>query len=240
MVKSGRLAETHSEFGLRKSELIVWLLLKVVFPLYYFVPLCMIIKKADFILSTTDLKKLPEPNLPEYAFIGRSNVGKSSLINMITGNYGLARTSRHPGKTQSMVIFKVNENWYLTDLPGYGYAKVSKTEREKWQKMIEKYITQRKNLVVLFVLIDIRIEPQEIDLEFINSLGQWQIPFVIAFTKADKVSRNIATSNVRRFLTVLSETWEELPSYFITSAEEKTGREEILQWIDEQNQFFTP
>jgi GTP-binding protein len=200
----------------------------------------MIIKKADFILSATDCKKLPLPDLPEYAFIGRSNVGKSSLINMITGHNSLARTSRHPGKTQSMVVFKINESWYLTDLPGYGYAKVSKTEREKWQKMIQNYITQRKNLVALFVLIDIRIEPQIIDLEFINSLGEWQIPFVIAFTKADKVSKNIANSNSKRFLQALSESWEEMPHCFITSAEEKTGREEILQWIDEQNQFFTP
>ncbi len=198
----------------------------------------MVIKKADFILSTTDFKKLPHPDLPEYAFIGRSNVGKSSLINMITGNSKLARTSRQPGKTQSMVVFKVNENWYLTDLPGYGYAKVSKTERENWHKMIEKYITQRKNLMALFVLIDIRIEPQTIDLEFINNLGEWQIPFVIAFTKADKVSKNIANTNAKKFLTALSETWEELPLYFITSAEEKTGREEILQWIEEQNKLF--
>lgn len=200
----------------------------------------MVIKKVDFILSTTDFKKLPSPDLPEYAFIGRSNVGKSSLINMITGNSKLARTSRQPGKTQSMVVFKVNENWYLTDLPGYGYAKVSKTERENWHKMIEKYITQRKNLVALFVLIDIRIEPQTIDLEFINNLGEWQIPFVIAFTKADKVSKNIANSNAKKFLTALSETWEELPLYFITSAEEKIGREEILQWIEAQNKLFVP
>lgn len=200
----------------------------------------MIIKKAEFILSTTDFNKLPEPNLPEYAFIGRSNVGKSSLINMITANSKLARTSRQPGKTQSMVLFKVNQSWYLTDLPGYGYAKVSKTEREKWQKMIQHYITQRKNLIALFVLVDIRIAPQPMDLEFINQLGQWQIPFVIAFTKADKVSKNIANNNVKQFLQVLSETWEELPHYFITSAEDKMGRDQILQWIEEQNKFFTP
>jgi GTP-binding protein len=200
----------------------------------------MIIKKTDFILSATDVNKLPEPNLPEYAFIGRSNVGKSSLINMITNNSKLARTSRHPGKTQSMVVFKVNENWFLTDLPGYGYAKVSKTEREKWQKMIQKYITERKNLVALFVLIDIRIEPQKIDLEFIDNLGEWQIPFVLCFTKADKVSKNIANSNAKQFLDMLSESWEETPLYFITSAEEKTGRTELLQWIEEQNKLFTP
>lgn len=198
----------------------------------------MLIKKAAFVLSTTDFKELPPPDLPEYAFIGRSNVGKSSLINMITNHSKLAYISRQPGKTQTMVIFKVNESWYLTDLPGYGYAKVSKNQREQWEKMIHQYITQRQNLMALFVLIDIRIEPQKIDLEFINKLGEWQIPFVIAFTKADKVSKNTANNHVKLFLNELSQSWEELPTYFITSAEKKIGREDILQWIDTQNQYF--
>ncbi|MCS7076765.1 MAG: ribosome biogenesis GTP-binding protein YihA/YsxC [Bacteroidia bacterium] len=196
------------------------------------------IQKAEFILSTTDFNQLPEPKLPEYAFIGRSNVGKSSLINMIVGNNHLARTSRQPGKTQTMVVFKINQAWYLTDLPGYGYAKVPKTQREQWQKMTQKYILERKNLVALFVLIDIRISPQKIDLDFINQLGRWQVPFTIAFTKADKVSKNIANNHVKAFLSELSAHWEEMPTYFITSAQDKTGRQELLDWIETQNRIF--
>ncbi|MDW8301282.1 MAG: ribosome biogenesis GTP-binding protein YihA/YsxC [Bacteroidia bacterium] len=196
------------------------------------------VKKAEFVISTTDFNKLPQPTLPEYAFIGRSNVGKSSLINMIVGNSHLAHTSRQPGKTQTMVVFKVNDSWYLTDLPGYGYAKASVAQREQWQKMITHYIIHRQNLMSLFVLVDVRLSPQKIDIEFINRLGQWQIPFSIAFTKADKVSRNTVHNNVKFFLDTISEYWEELPKYFVTSAQTKVGRQELLSWIEAQNKMF--
>lgn len=191
-------------------------------------------------MSETQVDKLPEPKLPEYAFIGRSNVGKSSLINMLTNHKSLARISGQPGKTQSMVSFLINDNWYLMDLPGYGYAKVSKTQREKWQRMINKYIKERTNLMVLFVLIDARLEPQPIDIEFVNMLGEKGVPFNLVFTKSDKVGGNKAAASAKAFLKVLSEDWEELPHYFITSAEDGRGRTEILTWIEETNALFKP
>ena len=185
----------------------------------------MIIKSAEFIVSNSNYKKCPDTGLPEYAFIGRSNVGKSSLINMLTNNKGLAKTSVRPGKTQLINHFLINKQWYLVDLPGYGYARIAKTEREKWQKMIRDYFINRENLQVVFVLIDSRLEPQKIDLEFINNLGEMQIPFALIFTKADKVSASKVQSNVQRFKNRLAENWESMPYIMVSSAETKKGKE---------------
>ena len=193
------------------------------------------ITKAEFLMSNTRIDKLPNESLPEYAFIGRSNVGKSSLINMLVQRRGLAKTSSVPGKTVAINHFIVNDAWYLVDLPGYGYAQHSKKTREQWRIMINNYITRRRNLVCTFVLIDSRIEPQNNDLGFIEWLGDNQVPFCIVFTKADKVSQAELDRNVEAFKARLLENWEELPPVFITSAEKKQGREEILDYIEVQN-----
>jgi GTP-binding protein len=198
----------------------------------------MIIKSATFICSNTKISALPTANMPEYAFIGRSNVGKSSLINMLVNQHGLAKTSQRPGKTQLINHFLINEKWYIVDLPGYGYAKVSKSSREKWEKFIRNYITKRESLQCVFVLIDSRIEPQKIDLEFCCWMGEIQIPFALAFTKADKQSTVKTKQNVEAFKKALSGWFEEIPPYFITSAEKNDGREEILQFIDDVNLDF--
>jgi len=195
----------------------------------------MIIKEATFISSNTSVSQCPATDLPEYAFIGRSNVGKSSLINMLTNHSKLAKTSSFPGKTQLINHFKINNNWYLVDLPGYGWAKVSKESREKWLKMIKAYLQQRQNLACVFLLIDSRHEPQDSDLEFIGLLGSLQIPFVLVFTKTDKQSDIKTQKNLEAYKQKLLETWEELPQIFITSASEKKGRDEILNFIDQVN-----
>jgi GTP-binding protein len=195
----------------------------------------MIIKEAVFVCSNTKADQCPKTELPEYAFIGRSNVGKSSLINMLTGQKKLAKTSSIPGKTQLINHFLINENWYLVDLPGYGWARVSKVSREKWGKMIRHYLQSRDNLACVFVLIDSRLEPQKIDLDFLQSLGEMQIPFVLVFTKADKQSATKTAQNIALFTNKMSESWEELPPVFTTSAEKKIGREEILSFIEDVN-----
>jgi GTP-binding protein len=198
----------------------------------------MIIKTAEFSVSNSDYRKCPAPNLPEYAFIGRSNVGKSSLINMLSNHKELARTSSSPGKTQLINHFIINKNWFLVDLPGYGYAKISKTSRAKWMKMVSDYLTMRPNLMSVFVLIDSRIPTQDIDIEFINNLGMWQVPFAIIFTKRDKSSEVKMENLVEEYKAKLSDTWEEFPPYFISSAIKKIGREEILNYIGETNKLF--
>lgn len=193
------------------------------------------ITKANFLMSNTRFEFLPQDNIPEYAFIGRSNVGKSSLINLLVQRKGLAKTSSVPGKTVAINHFIVNDEWYIVDLPGYGYAKHSRKQREQWRVMINNYITRRRNLVNVFVLIDSRLEPQNNDLGFVEWLGANQVPFCIVFTKADKVSKAELDRNVEAFKTKLLETWEELPPVFVTSAEKHQGREEILDYIEQQN-----
>lgn len=195
----------------------------------------MIIRKADFLMSNTAIDRLPNESLPEYAFIGRSNVGKSSLINMLVQRRGLAKTSSVPGKTVAINHFIIDDTWYLVDLPGYGYAQHSKKQREQWRVMINNYITRRRNLVCTFVLIDSRIEPQNNDLGFVEWLGENQVPFCIVFTKADKVSKAELNKNVEAFKSKLLESWEELPPIFITSAENRMGRDEMLDYIEQQN-----
>lgn len=190
-----------------------------------------LIKEARFISSSPDLKGCPAPKLPEFAFIGRSNVGKSSLINMLTQRKNLAKTSSTPGKTKLINHFLINEKWYLVDLPGYGYAKVSKEQRSEFRQSILEYIGKRQTLYCLYVLIDARIPPQETDLRFINWLGQNEIPFSIIFTKTDKIAQNEWHKNVNIFTDALSKTWDELPSMMYTSAVKKTGREELLNNI---------
>jgi len=190
------------------------------------------IKTITFLQSEVDWRKAPPPSLPEYAFIGRSNVGKSSLINMLANNKTIAKTSSKPGKTQTINHFLVNNAWYLVDLPGYGYAKISKTMREKWVKMIHDYLVLRENLQMVFVLIDARLEPQRNDLEFINSLGERQIPFALIFTKSDKLSALRVLQNVDAFKQAMLETWEELPPLFVSSATSGKGKMEILDYID--------
>lgn len=190
------------------------------------------IKNAEFTLSSPMVTMCPKDNKPEFAFIGRSNVGKSSLINMLTNNKKLAKTSATPGKTLLINHFIINREWYLVDLPGYGFAKRSKKEINKLEQMISGYILQREQLVNVFVLVDVRLEAQKIDLEFINWLGESSIPFAIVFTKADKLSIAKVRANVEAYKTKLSETWEEMPPMFITSAEKKTGRDEVLDYID--------
>lgn len=198
----------------------------------------MIIKTAEYLQSEADWRKCPPPNMPEYAFIGRSNVGKSSLINMLTHNRNLAKTSSQPGKTQTINHFLINKEWYLVDLPGYGFAKTSKTNREKWRKMISDYLLHRENLQVVFVLVDSRLDPQKIDIEFINNLGENGVPFAIIFTKTDKISGGKAMSNMQKMKNVLSETWEELPTMMQSSAISGSGKDIILDFIDEINQQF--
>lgn len=195
----------------------------------------MIIKSAKFVVSNTDVRKCPESDLPEYAFIGRSNIGKSSLINMLTGHKGLAMTSQKPGKTQLINHFLINEAWHLVDLPGYGYARLGQSAREGLRRLIEGYILERRQLTSLFILIDCRHEPQRIDLEFIQWAGQEGIPFALVFTKADKLSRGRLIANIEGYRERLLESWEELPPIFITSSEAKLGREELLDYIDEIN-----
>ncbi len=208
----------------------------------------MTIKTAEYIISSAKVEQCPQTGLPEYAFIGRSNVGKSSLINMLTGNGKLAKTSATPGKTILINHFLINKQqddrippsapdrpWYLVDLPGYGYAKRGKKAQEEFELMISDYILRREQMTLLFLLIDVRHEPQRIDLEFIEWLGENGIPFAIVFTKGDKVSKGSLRGNVQHYLKELSKQWEELPPYFITSSETRLGREELLQYIDEVN-----
>ncbi|MCQ2058781.1 MAG: ribosome biogenesis GTP-binding protein YihA/YsxC [Bacteroidaceae bacterium] len=195
----------------------------------------MTIKSAEFVISNSDYRKCPSDGKPEYALIGRSNVGKSSLINMLTGKKGLAMTSSTPGKTLLINHFAINNEWYMVDLPGYGYAKRNKSQQETLETLIADYILERESLTCLFVLIDSRLEPQRIDLEFIEWLGENQVPFAIIFTKADKLSHGALTVNVQKFLDTLKEEWEELPPYFITSSLIGQGRDEILKWIESVN-----
>lgn len=195
----------------------------------------MIISEAKFVISNEKSENCPITELPEYAFIGRSNVGKSSLINMLTGSKKLAKTSSTPGKTQLINHFLINQSWYLVDLPGYGWARVSKAAREKWGKMISYYLRNRPNLACVFVLIDSRLEPQELDLDFIQLLGEMQVPFVLAFTKTDKQSGPKTDQHIKKFCDTLLDTWEELPQVFKTSSEIKIGRDEILNFIEEVN-----
>jgi len=190
------------------------------------------IKKAEFVVSNVDVNKCPEGNLPEYAFIGRSNVGKSSLINMITGKKGLAMTASKPGKTQLINPFIVDDKWYLVDLPGYGYAQRGKEGRENIRKIIEDYILEREQLTNLFVLLDCRLEAQKIDLEFMEWLGENGIPFSIIFTKTDKLGGGRMRENLHAYTKILQESWEELPPIFLTSAEKKEGKTEVLDYID--------
>ena len=198
---------------------------------YYY----MEIKKAEFTLSAPMESMCPKDTKPEYAFIGRSNVGKSSLINMLTGKKNLAKTSATPGKTLLINHFIINNEWYLVDLPGYGFAKRSKKEVQKLEQMINGYILQREQLVNVFLLIDVRLETQKIDLEFIDWLGTSSVPFAIIFTKADKLSASKVLQNVTAYKKVLSETWEELPPMFVTSSEKKQGRDEVLDYIEQIN-----
>ena len=193
------------------------------------------IKSAEFVISNQDVSKCPNTQLPEYAFIGRSNVGKSSLINMLTQRKSLAKTSGRPGKTQLINHFIINKNWFLVDLPGYGYARVSKKAKKTFQKFITAYFEKRKQLVSAFVLVDIRHEPQPIDLDFMTWLGEHMIPFSIIFTKADKLKPKAIERNVKAYETILLETWEEMPNYFITSASKGIGRDELLDYIDSIN-----
>lgn len=192
------------------------------------------IKQAEYVISSPSIDKCPKPDKPEFAFIGRSNVGKSSLINMITGRQSLAKTSGTPGKTQLINHFIINREWYLVDLPGYGYAKTSQSLRKKWEKMIEDYLRKRENLLNVFVLIDSRHSPQKIDIEFINSLGEWELPFTIVFTKADKVKPLALERNTKGFMETLKQSWQFLPQSFISSAEKKIGRKEIISFIEQQ------
>lgn len=193
------------------------------------------IKKAEFTLSAPTVSMCPKDHKPEYAFIGRSNVGKSSLINMLTNNKKLAKTSATPGKTLLINHFIINDEWYLVDLPGYGFAKRSKKEVQRLEQMISGYILQREQLVNVFLLVDVRLEPQKIDLEFIEWLGTSSVPFAIVFTKADKLSASKVSQNVEAYKKVLLETWEELPPIFITSSEKKVGRSEVLDYIEQIN-----
>lgn len=201
------------------------------------------ITSAEYVISSATYKQCPPPDKPEYAFIGRSNVGKSSLINMLTNKKNLAKTSGTPGKTQLINHFAIvsddRKKWSLVDLPGYGFATVSQKARNNWSNMIESYIRKRENLVCVFVLIDSRHEPQKIDLEFINQLGEWQVPFVLVFTKTDKNKPGATNRHVENFLAALGESWEEPPPYFITSAVKKDGRDAILGYIAGLNRSFT-
>lgn len=193
------------------------------------------IKSAEFVMSNSDVAKCPKDRLPEYAFIGRSNVGKSSLINMLMQRKSLAKTSGRPGKTQLINHFLINKNWYLVDLPGYGYARVSKSTKKVFQKFITNYFQKREQMVLAFVLIDCRLEPQPVDLEFMQWLGENQIPFSIIFTKADKLKPNALERNVLAYEQKMLESWEEMPQHFITSASNSTGRDELLGYMDNIN-----
>lgn len=197
------------------------------------------IRSASFVISNTDLNKCPSDPIPEYAFIGRSNVGKSSLINTLCERKSLAKTSGKPGKTQLINHFKVNNNWFLVDLPGYGYARTSKSTKKSFQKLITRYFEKRKQLISAFVLIDIRHEPQPIDLAFMEWLGENYIPFAIVFTKADKVKPKAQERKIEAYLDhMLQQAWEEAPPYFVTSSLHRSGRDELLQYIDQLNSGF--
>ena len=204
----------------------------------------MIFTKATYIISNPDHTACPKPDRPEYAFIGRSNVGKSSLINMITGIKNLAKTSGTPGKTQLINHFFIEsrakdlaplQQWYLVDLPGYGFAKVSASKRKSWEKMIGEYVRSRENLINLFVLVDSRHTPQQLDLDFVNKLGEWKVPFAIVFTKSDKETQKVVSAHVRQFAEAMKKTWVELPPIFVTSAEKKTGKADLVTLIEEMN-----
>jgi GTP-binding protein len=200
------------------------------------------IKDARYIISNATYKECPPADRPEYAFIGRSNVGKSSLLNMLTNRNALAKTSSSPGKTQLINHFEIisgaNKKWYMVDLPGYGYAQVSQSSRRRWEQMIEEYIRKRENLVCLFVLIDSRHEPQKADLDFIDQLGKWEIPFVLVFTKSDKNKPGATTRHVKEFLDAMLDRWEQAPPHFITSAMNKAGRDSLLAYIGQLNDSF--
>jgi GTP-binding protein len=198
----------------------------------------MIIKDAQFILSSTEIEKCPAPTLPEYAFIGRSNVGKSSLINMLTNHKGLAKTSSKPGKTQLINHFLINNEWFLTDLPGFGFAKVSKDTKAKWDTMINKYLVKRENLMCVFLLIDSRLELQKVDKNLMEFLGENQVPFVIIFTKIDKLSKPKIESNIASIKKEMLRDWDALPEMFASSSEKQIGKEEILGFIEETNKLF--
>ena len=195
----------------------------------------MIIKTAKFTISNTDIAKCPEPLIPEYAFIGRSNVGKSSLINLLTGRKKLAKISSQPGKTQLINHFLINDNWYLVDLPGYGYAKASKKSRNIWKGFIKKYLLSRENLICIFVLIDSRHKPQDIDIDFMLNLSNNNLPFSIVFTKKDKITKPQLAQNLKDYKTYMLERWETLPDIFVTSSFKQDGKEEILKYIEELN-----
>ena len=204
------------------------------------------IRTSSYIISNPDFNGCPTPDRPEYAFIGRSNVGKSSVINMITNNDKLAKTSGAPGKTQLINHFDIESisksgkvvKWFLVDLPGYGFAKVSVSQRKNWEQMIENYLRKRENLTYVFLLIDSRHEPQKSDLAFADRLGKWEIPFCLVFTKSDKENQRTVSANVKAFLTKMRETWQFLPKHFVTSAMKKLGREEMLDFIESANQEF--
>ena len=201
------------------------------------------IKHAKYLISSPDFTKCPEPDRPEYAFIGRSNVGKSSLINMLCNNEKLAKTSNSPGKTQMINHFEITSatekakdaKWYLVDLPGYGFAKISLRSRRRWEQMIENYLRKRENLQQVFVLIDSRHSPQKIDIEFLSQLRKWEVPFTLIFTKADKETQATVSKNVKGFLAEMRKTWQFLPQHFVTSAVKKTGKDKILAFIEETN-----
>jgi len=198
-----------------------------------------LITSASFVISSPSVADCPEPTLPEYAFIGRSNVGKSSLINMLTNHSKLAKVSGQPGKTQLINHFLINKTWFLVDLPGYGWAKVSKTEKAKWKKMIDDYLTQRTNLINVFVLIDCRHSPQKIDLEFMQWLGEEEIPFSMVFTKTDKLKKLKLEASISNYTEELLKTWEALPSQFLTSSANKSGKDELINSIFEINSGLT-
>lgn len=195
----------------------------------------MFIKTANFIGSFTKVEQAPQPDKPEYAFIGRSNVGKSSLVNMLTNHKGLAKVSQTPGKTQHLNYFLMNDSWYLVDLPGYGFARASKSSRQQWDQMIRYYMKNRESLMCVFMLVDSRIPPQQVDLDFANWLGEQGVPFVVVFTKTDKPKQREMEANIKQFKKAMSEYWEELPPMFRTSSVKRTGQEEILAFIEQSN-----
>ena len=197
------------------------------------------IKSAEFVMSNSDVTKCPKEKLIEYAFIGRSNVGKSSLINMLMQRKSLAKTSGKPGKTQLINHFLINKNWFLVDLPGYGYARVSKSSKKKFQKFITQYFSKRQQLALAFVLIDCRHKPQKIDLEFMQWMGENQVPFSIIFTKQDKMKPSILTKNIEDYKLKMLESWEEMPNYFITSSSNGSGRDKVLNYISEINSLMS-
>ena len=201
---------------------------------FFKVILLMLIKSAKYVISSPDVASCPVSDKPEFAFIGRSNVGKSSLINMLCDNNKLAKTSAEPGKTQLINHFIINNEWHLVDLPGYGFAKVSQRSRRRWEQMIENYLRKRKNLQLVFVLIDARHSPQKMDIEFLNQLDKWQVPMALVFTKSDKETQSVVAKNVNAFLNTLRKTWQFLPQHFVTSTLKKMGQKEILALVGEK------